>query len=172
MDCPQRSCKGYRWYRCRRWLNLRHASWLRWGAIQLDCEDCALHCNAIPTASPGLLDLLGSLSSKNSWIMVCALGIHAESPTSTKSCSFFCSLPLPRRHFSRGPWDYRVVPASSSKHARDNEHEYSVPSKRDSISMVASSQPRVSCTAVLLSFVAIFELILQLFLVRVLRIMK
>ena len=162
MDCPQRSCKVYRWYRCRRLLILQHASWRRWDAIQLDCEDCALHCNAIPTASPGLLDLLGSLSSKNSWIMVCALGIHAESPTSTKSYSFFCSLPLPRRHFSRGPWDYRVVPASSSKHARDNEHEYSVPSKRDSISMVASSQPRVSCTAALLFPVATLELILQL----------
>ena len=64
------------------------------------CEDCALHCSTILNCFIRLMDLFGSLPLENSWIVDCNLGIQVEPPTSTKSCTFFCSMPLSRRQFA------------------------------------------------------------------------
>ena len=63
------------------------------------CEDCALHCSTRCTTHQ--VDVPARfLPLKNSWIMDCTLGIQVEPPTSNKSCTFFSSTSLSRRHFS------------------------------------------------------------------------
>ena len=60
----------------------------------------------------------------------------------------------------------------SSKRARDNEREWSMPSKRESISKVASSHLRVLCAAASIYPVATFEFILQASHVQCVRLMN
>ena len=91
---------------------------VRWQQV-LYCEEPSpariAPCTAAlcSTASSGLMDLFGSLPLKNSWIMDCTFGIQVEPPTSTKSCMFFCSIPLSRRPLSTRPWNYGSRPCKA-----------------------------------------------------------
>ena len=73
------------------------------------CEDCALHCSTIFHCFIRVDGPARLLALKNSWIMD-ALGIQVEPPTRTKSCTFFCSMPLSRRHFTARPMELRSSP--------------------------------------------------------------
>ena len=79
------------------------------------CEDCALHYSTVFHCFIRVDGPVRILAVEDSWIMDCTLGIQVEPPTSTKSCTFFCSMPLSRRHFSTRPMELRSSPCKAPR---------------------------------------------------------